>query len=269
MNKTAETAPGELRVLAGEAPAAPTEARPVSSAQHAALTTEQRRDYERGRRCYESGDWDGALDALESFAAARGGFADVHYMLGMLLDHVGRLEEASVNLSEALALNPAYTEAMVALASVYERLGDFERSRALAEQVARSALPAAGALDPTTRGKLANLEAELADAYRQVGELADAIEAYRRALDRCPTFHDIRHRLAITLREAGFPDRALAELERVRRGNPDFLDAAVQMGVTYYSMGRSEEAVKLWREVLDREPRREDARMYLRMLRQR
>ena len=233
------------------------------------LTATERHEYERGRRCYESGDWEGALAALQRFLDSRREFADVHYMVGTLLDHAGEPAAAVESLGEALRLNPVYTEAMVALSSVYERLGDFERSRALAEQVARLATPSAGALDPTTRGKLANLEAELGDAYRAVGEMADAIEAYRRALDRCPTFHDIRHRLAVTLREAGLPDRALAEFERVRRGNPDFLDAAVQAGVTYYSMGRSEEAVEIWREVLERDSDRSDARMYLRMLRPR
>lgn len=230
------------------------------------LSAEERHDYELGRRCFERGDWTLALESLQRFLASRGDFADVHYMVGTLLDHAGELEAAAERLRESLRLNPIYTEAMVALTSVYERMGDYDRSRALAERVARLAMPSAGALDATTRGKLANLEADLADAYREVGELADAIEAYRRALDRCPTFHDIRHRLAITLREAGLPERALAEFDRVRRGHPDFLDAAVQRGVTLYTLGRSAEAAETWQEVLDRDPDRADARMYLRMV---
>ncbi len=230
------------------------------------LSVSERRHYELGRRRYEQGDWDGALAALQRFVATRREFADVHYMLGTLLEHTGDLTASQDCLREALRLNPTYTEAMVALASIYERQGEFARSRALAEQVAQLALPSAGALDATTRGKLANLEAELADAYREAGALSEAIETYRKALDRCPTFHDIRHRLGVTLREAGLPDRALAEFARVRRGNPDFLDAAVQSALTLYTLGRAEEAVVLWREVRERDPQREDARMYLRMV---
>lgn len=232
------------------------------------LSVSERRHYELGRRRYEQGDWDGALAALQRFVASRREFADVHYMLGTLHEHAGDLAAASDSLREALRLNPTYTEAMVALASIYERLGEFARSRALAEQVAQLALPSAGVLDATTRGKLANLEAELADAYREAGALTEAIETYRKALDRCPTFHDIRHRLGITLREAGLPDRALAEFARVRRGNPDFLDASVQAALTLYTLGRADEAVARWREVLERDPAREDARMYLRMVAQ-
>jgi tetratricopeptide (TPR) repeat protein len=231
-----------------------------------ALSDGERRCYETGRRHWERGDREAALRALEQFLEMRSEFADVHYMVGILHEQIDDLPAAADSLREALRQNPGYAEAMVALASVYERLGEFARSRALAERVAELALPSAGALDATTRGKLANLEAELADAYRAAGALPDAIEAYRKALDRCPGFHDIRYRLGIALREAGFPDRALAEFARVRRANPDLLDAAVQTGLTLYTLGRSEEAIAEWRSVLECDRTREDARMYLRMV---
>jgi hypothetical protein len=40
----------------------------------------------------------------------------------------------------------------------------------------------------------------------------------------------------------------------------------VQLGVTLYSLGRTEEAVQEWESVLAEHPEREDARMYLRMI---
>ena len=126
--------------------------------------------------------------------------------------------------------------------------------------------PARGTLDPTTRSKLANLQAQHGDAYREAGELQEAIAAYRKSLDRCPQFHDVRHRLGMTLREAGRPDAALAEFRRVMRGNPSFRAAAVQLGVTLYSIGRSGEATSTWRAVLKDEPGRTDAQMYLRLV---
>jgi tetratricopeptide (TPR) repeat protein len=230
------------------------------------LSDAERRCYEIGRQRWERGDREGALRALERFLETRRDFADVHYMVGTLHEQADDLAAAAESLREALRQNPGYAEAMVALASIYERLGEFSRARALAERVAQLALPSAGALDATTRGKLANLEAALADAYRDAGALSDAVEAYRKALDRCPTFHDIRYRLGIALREAGFPDRALAEFARVRRANPDLLDAAVQTGLTLYTLGRSEEAIAEWRGVLEHDRTREDARMYLRMV---
>ncbi len=229
------------------------------------LTPAERRDYELGRRCFERGDAVASLPHLTRLIQTRN-FADVHYMIGVLYNGTGDLSEAGHALREALRINPSYTEALLALANVYEGQGDFERSREIAERAGSVARLADDVLDATTRGKLANLQAALGDAYCEVGELREAIEAYRKALDRCPNFPDIRNRLGIALRDAGLPDRALAEFRRVLRSHPGFCDAAVQLGVTLYSLGRAEEATHEWEAVLSEHPEREDARMYLRMI---
>jgi len=222
-----------------------------------------------GRASFERGDDEVALEALTRVLDAHPRYADLHYLVGLVHERGGRLDEAVASFERALAINPLYAECALALASVFEQRGEWERSRALATRLgaAAAAAPApAGALDPTTAGKLANLHAALGDAYREAGELREATLSFRRALDLAPTFHDIRFRLGVTLREAGLPAQAIAELKRVRRGNPGFLDAAVQLGLTYWSLGRSEQAIAEWRRVLAAEPDREDARMYLRLV---
>ena len=229
------------------------------------LTPAERRDYELGRRCFERGDAETSLPHLTRLIQTRN-FADVHYMIGILYNREGDFSAAGHSLREALKINPSYTEALLALANVYEGQGDFERSREIAERAGSVARSANDVLDATTRGKLANLQAALGDAYCEVGELREAIEAYRKALDRCPNFPDIRNRLGIALRDVGLPDRALAEFRRVLRGHPGLCDAAVQLGVTLYSLGRTEEAAHEWDAVLAEHPEREDARMYLRMI---
>jgi tetratricopeptide (TPR) repeat protein len=233
--------------------------------QAAPLTPAERRDYELGRRCFERGDAETSLPHLTRLIQTRN-FADVHYMIGVMYHRKGELSEAGRSLREALRLNPSYTEALLALANIYESEGDFDRSREIAERAGAVARSASDVVDATTRGKLANLQAALGDAYREVGESREAIEAYRKALDRCPNFPDIRNRLGIALREAGLPDRAIAEFRRVLRSHPGFCDSTVQLGVTLYSLGRSEEAATEWESVLAEHPDREDARMYLRMI---
>lgn len=229
------------------------------------LTPTERRDYALGRRGFERGDAETALPHLERLLETRS-FADVHYMMGMLYGQKDELGAAGQCLREALRINPAYTEAMLALANVYETQGDYERSREIAERTRALARRNDGVMDATTRGKLANLHAEVGDAYREAGELREAIEAYRKALDRCPTFHDIRHRLGTALRDAGLPDRAIAEFRRVLRQHPGYLDSAVQLGVTLFSLGRADEAAAQWEEVLMDAPDRKDAQMYLRLI---
>jgi tetratricopeptide (TPR) repeat protein len=233
------------------------------------MSPEERDAVRLGRASFERGDDELALEALTRVLDAHPRYADLHYLVGLVHERGGRLDEAVASFERALAINPRYAECALALASVFEQRGEWERSRALATRLgaaAAAASPQNGALDPTTAGKLANLHAALADAYREAGEMREAVQSFRRALDLAPTFHDIRFRLGVTLREAGLPAQAIAELKRVRRGNPGFLEAAVQLGLTYWSLGRSEQAVAEWERVLAADPLREDARMYLRLV---
>jgi tetratricopeptide (TPR) repeat protein len=237
------------------------------ASQNPRLTTVERERYALGRASFERGEVDQALEALSPLLESRRGFADLHYMIGVLLDHRGETDAATERLRDAIRLNPGYTEALLALGSVYERRGDFARSRELTEQAAAVARRDDGGLDATTRGKLANLQAAVGNAYAQVGELRDAIEAYRKALDHCPEFQDIRLRLGTALREAGLLHKAETEFQRILRSNAEFHEARVQLGVTYYTLGRTEDALAAWSTVLEHEPNREDAQMYLRMVR--
>jgi len=230
------------------------------------MTPRERESYSRGRALFERGEIDPALGELTHLLETQSGFADVHYMVGVLLDLRGETEAAGQSLRHAIRLNPSYAEALLALASVYERSGDFDRSRELAEKASGFAQATSGSLDATTRGKLANLQAAVADAYAEVGELREAIEGYRKALDRCPDFHDIRSRLGVVLRDSGLPDQALREFKRVARGNPAMLDAQIQLGLTYYTLGRSGDALERWKAVLEQDPSREEARMYIRLV---
>ena len=228
------------------------------------LSSAERERYARGRASFELGDADVTLAYLSPLLERREDFADLHYMVGVMLDRRGDCEEAAQHLRDAIRLNPGYTEALIALGSVYEREGNYERSRDLAERAAYTT--GSGRLDTTTLGKLANLQAAVGDAYAAVGDLSDAIHAYRKALDRCPEFHDIRCRLGRALGTAGLPHQAEIEFKRVLRGNPELLEARVQLGLTYYTLGRTPEAVALWQDTLLRDASRQDAKMYLRMV---
>jgi tetratricopeptide (TPR) repeat protein len=233
----------------------------------------EREAFQLGRQCFERGDPTRALGYLTRVLDSCPRFADVHYLVGLVQEDLGNGEAAIESFEAALRINPGYAEARLALASSYERAGDFDGSRALAEQIGPGVLQGsgvppveAGSPDPITRAKLANLHAGLGDAYCEVGDFREAVEAYRKALERCPTFHDIRQRLGIALREAGLGSQALEEFRRILRANPTYLDAAVQLGLTLYTMGRSREAIAEWKRVVDRDPSREAARMYLSLL---
>ena len=221
----------------------------------------------RGKRAFEQGDDTSALENLTRLISHGFEYADVYYMLGMVHERRNDLDAAVHSLRRAIRINPSYVEALLALASLHEQSGDFDQSQNYAERASQLSKPVAGGLDPTTRGKLANQQAALGDAFAQAGERRDAIEEYRRALDRCPTFHDVRHKLGMTLREAGLPSQAAQEFQKILRAHAHMLDSQIQLGLTHYSMGRTPEAIAEWDAVLERDPSRDEARMYLRLVR--
>ncbi|MBC8187616.1 MAG: tetratricopeptide repeat protein [Proteobacteria bacterium] len=241
------------------------ETAPISRVHLGSVATD-REILSRGRRAFERGDDLAALENLTRLISHGFEYADVYYMIGMLHERAADLDAAVHSLRRAIRINPSYVEALLALASLHEQRGEFDHSQGYAERASQLSKPSAGGLDPTTRGKLANQQAALGDALAQAGERRDAIEEYRRALDRCPTFHDVRHRLGVTLREAGLPSQAAQEFQRILRVHAHMLDSQVQLGLTYYSMGRTPEAIAEWDAVLERDPSRDEAHMYLRLV---
>lgn len=230
------------------------------------LSSQDRAGLARALRAFERGDDATALPAFEQLVESGLRFADVHYRIGLIHERQGELDRASRALKQAVRINPGYIEALIALASVCERLGHFEQAQALAERAGTLSQTRPGELDPTTRGKLSNQQAALADALAAAGLRREAIEQYRQALERCPTFCDIRHRLGVALREAGLAAQAIQEFERILDVRPGRAESRVQLGLTHHALGRTRDALREWREVLAREPGHREASMYLRLV---
>jgi tetratricopeptide (TPR) repeat protein len=121
-------------------------------------------------------------------------------------------------------------------------------------------------LDPFARGKIANMHARTADAYTGVGMNDEAAREYRKALDLCPTFVDIRTKLASTLRDMGEKEAAVQEYQLVKQQASHYLPARINLGVTLYSLGRKDEARSEWESVLAEDPSNKSCRMYLDIL---
>jgi len=232
------------------------------------MDAETRQNLTIGRDHYLAAEYDKAVVCLSKVIAAHDGFADVHNMLGVSLQQLGRAEEARARFERAVALNPRYTEAALNLAVCYNELGRYEDAKRVYERAAgnrESRVAAIENLDGYVRGKLANLHRELGSAYEGAGLFEPAIEQFRQALELCPTFVDIRTKLGTMLRDAGMIDAALEELTAVCDASPDYVLARLHLGVTLWSAGRRDEARAEWQAVLDQDPENRSVRVYLRM----
>ncbi|MBW2734019.1 MAG: tetratricopeptide repeat protein [Deltaproteobacteria bacterium] len=220
----------------------------------------------KGREHYENREYPQAEKVLTEVLREHRGFADVYNMLGVIYHDQGRFSDAQESFEQAVTINPAYTEAALNLAVTYNELGKYAAAKEVYSQAMVRSKEQPREVDSFARGKLANMHGELALAYVGIGFLEEAITEYEKALGLCPSFVDLRTKLANTLRDAGNLKRAVEEYREVLRTNPSFVIARLQLGVTYYVQKDNDAAVKEWRMALKSEPESKSAMAYLRMV---
>ena len=219
-----------------------------------------------GREYYLAGEYDKAKEHLEVVLQSHDDYADVHNMMGVILYEGGQPNEACAAFERALALNPRYTEAALNLSVCYNELGRYDDAKRVYTNA--HGTPDGGGLDKLdsyARGKIANMHRDIGDAYVAVGLLEHGIKEFKKALQLCPTFVDIRTKLATTLRDAGKIEDAIDELIAIRESAPDYLQARIQLGVTLWRAQRIPEARAEWQYVLARDPKNRSCRVYLGM----
>jgi tetratricopeptide (TPR) repeat protein len=190
-------------------------------------------------------------------------FADVYNMLGVCFHDQGQYQKAQRSFEAALRLNPAYTDAALNLAITYNDTGKYREAQDAYQQALTTSGAAPGRLDNFVRGKLANMHADIGEVYLSAGLYLEAIAELRRALDLCPTFVDIRARLAGAMRDSGRRADAIREYEEVVRQNPNFVPGRLNLGLCLYADGRLPEAADQWNEVLRVSPGNHSAELYL------
>ena len=219
-----------------------------------------------GREHYDKREFDKAEHYLRQ-VLDRGdkGFADVYNMLGVIHHDRGRFDEAQASFEEALQINPNYTEAALNLAVTYNDLGRYDEAKRIYGAALSRGDATPGQLDPFVKGKIANLHAEVAQAYVDAGMPGDAMHELRKAILLCPTFADLRLKLSNLYRQTGDLDAAKFELDEAIAARPRYLPAHVALGVTLLSQGNAKAAIVAWEKALEIDPDHKAAQMYLRM----
>jgi tetratricopeptide (TPR) repeat protein len=219
----------------------------------------------KSRELYERKEFDKADYILRELIERSDGFADVFDMLGVIAHSRGDLVAAARYFERAVALNPSYTDALLNLAVTYNDLGRYDAAKEIQSKVRTLQQQSPVQIDPFARGKIANMHADLAQAYLEHGLAGEAIDQYVKAVALCPMFADLRTRLGNLYRDAGDFARAKEQYQAAKEANPRYLPARVLLGVTMFFMGDTPNAVSEWREVLAIDPDNKSAQMYVRM----
>lgn len=182
-----------------------------------------------------------ALAAARHLIHAEPANAEAHRLAARSLRSLGRDEEASVcelDAIQASVHDPELQQAAHALAA---------NALPLAERLLRARLK----LVPHDVAAI-RMFAELAG---RIGRLADAENLLRRALELAPAFGAARANLATVLHRQNRTEEALAELDQVEALEGDHLGHANLRAAALGRIGEFEEAIALYRAVLERMPK--------------
>jgi tetratricopeptide (TPR) repeat protein len=220
-----------------------------------------------GREHYTRGEFDKAEHYFKQVLERNVSAADVFNMLGVIHHDRGHFEEAQACFEEALDINPQYTEAALNLAVTYNDLGRYEDAKRVYRGALAQGAKAAGGVTAFVKGKIANLHADVAQAYVDAGMTSEAMHELRKAVLLCPGFADLRLKLANLYREASDYEAAAYELEEALKVKPLYVPAQVALGVVRFSLGDLPAATKCWQRALEIDPQNRSASLYLKMAR--
>ena len=175
---------------------------------------------------------------------------DAHYNLGVLLQQLGRPEEAITTYEKARKINPNRVEVLNNLGGLYEKKGELDKALELLE--------AALKMD-STKPSLYN---NLGNAQLKKGRIREAIPNYQKALEYARAYGDppksfapLHSNLGICFYHLGEEEKAIREWQTSLRLNPGYLPAYYHLAQAYEEREQIQEARNLWRRVLELTPK--------------
>lgn len=212
----------------------------------------------------DQGDYERALKAAETYAEIQGESAQAQYVLGIARNRSGLKSGAETAFSRALALQPGYPDAALALAAMKLAEGQPETARTLYEQVldvhpdnSRVLIKlvqlevnqgdTTGAIERLENALAANpedpgLRANLARGYQSVGDDQKAVQVLQDAPDsasRNPEILALRAQLELA---GGNPFQAVKSLEALVAAEPEFADGRYLLAIAYAEANNVTEA---------------------------
>jgi tetratricopeptide (TPR) repeat protein len=228
--------------------------------------------------------WDDAIAQAQQGAFLSPRDPQVQLAVGQIFEAGNNPDQASLAYGRALAADPGFTPARVANVNVLVRKGQTDAALADAQKIVQE-MPnnaaaqlvlgrlllrkadwpgAVTALEQATRLAPADAEAQarLGTAYQYVGKKAEALGAYKKAVELDPNNIDYRTTYGLILGVNGQADAGAAELRKVV-ATPGYKDSDgyVNLGWLYRNTEpkRIEESIAAYKKALELNPKEEQA----------
>ncbi|MBC7773073.1 MAG: tetratricopeptide repeat protein [Pyrinomonadaceae bacterium] len=197
---------------------------------------------------------DDPTEAIRFFQAAlaiRPDAAMAHANVGVSLGAIGRLDEATTRLREAVRLDPS-------LALAHNGLGNTLLLKGL-HQDAIAHYQRAIELEPNSSSAHNNM----GKALVETGRMELGREHFEKALEIDPEYASAHSSLGMILHKQGQADEAIKECERALQLDPDLVAGHINLSLSLRTRGRLDEAIEHLRLALRLAPRDAEVRHYL------
>ena len=230
--------------------------------------------------------WSDAIAQAQQGAFLDPGNPLVQTAVGKIFEANGQLEQAAGAYRKALATDPGFAPARLALIQAELNRGNRDVAFAEAKKVAAE-MPtspeiqmligemairkgdyaeALAYLERAMKGLPGNADgwALLGRAFHYNRRYDEAADAYKKAVSLTPLNIGYRTTLGLILGQAGELEEGLAELTKVT-STPDYKDASgwVNLGWIYRNMNRAEESIASYKKGLELDPKQEQAALGL------
>ncbi len=229
-----------------------------------------------GKALSDIGQWEEALNELDSALQSDPGLVQAHNNRGVVLRQLGRLRESLSAFENALALDPNHGESwsnvgisLMKLDIHQDAIIAFKRATALRPQDAdarhnlgvayleqRHSTQAISHLREAIalRSDFAAAHYHLGNALLQASEPSQAIASYRQALALNPDYVQAHLHLAMALKMMRQPDLALRHLQTAATLLPELADVWYQLGETHYLLSDLNHARESYEQALRLRP---------------
>lgn len=219
------------------------------------------------REAFIEGNYKEAEPLLEQPSLQKSMNPEVFQMLATIYYNRGQFNKAIKTFKRALDVDPTYSDAAVGLSILLNDLGKYEEAKkvfaqaqTLLDQKKQTHVAA-----PNIEEKFATKHIELGDLYLQHHRFDAAIEQYTRAQQLTNKKTDISMLISEAYVLAGQKDKAIRELKTVLQMNMKLIAPRLKLGLILYNSNMIAEAVDQWENVLRLEPKNEEALRYLKM----
>lgn len=224
----------------------------------------------KGESFFSRGDFKNALQVFNEVAEGDPENAQAYFYMANIFHLNGELGKAIKSFQKVLSLDPTHTDASISLSVLLNDIGKYEEAKKIfdvANERVRHQSTTGVLEDKHINKQFAGKHFELAELYLSYQRYDEALFEYNKVVKLNPDDLEARVKIAKVYAKKGFLSKSFDELRRLKNERPDYMPARVSLGILHYGQGNILEAQSEWEKVLIKDPKNEEAAMYLNLSR--